>query len=497
MISVYGHDNAEGHAFFPRAALYSPTSAQGSLRVRESSNRSSFHPWSERHLQCVWFDPALRPPRLQTAKGEQVQIENPGVWNLEAGPDFLGAVARIEPGGRRMAGDVEIHVDPSGWASHGHANDPRYNRVRFHISYFPGDASGHGLPAGCIQLSLRDALAATPGFDFGAIDVSAYPFAARSATTPCARRLASRDPDVIGALLDAAGEERLRRKAARLQVRIEAAGAEQTLYEEVFCALGYKHNKAPFRHLADAVPLLVLREETACNTFAAYALLAGVTGLLPNHVQNRWDAETRAFVRRLWDCWWKLRERWEPHRLPATAWRTAGIRPANHPLRRLMAAASLFTRRESLGAHWARLAQAYPDRCEELASDDLQNLDAGYWARRFSFSSKPQQAPVALIGKSRADEIVLNVLIPFLATQKSPAPFNQGLLDRLPSDSDNGTVRQTAFALLGPDHPPSLYRSGLRKQGLLQIFHDFCLNDRSRCATCELPAILDSDNASG
>jgi hypothetical protein len=59
-------------------------------------------------------------------------------------------------------------------------------------------------------------------------------------------------------------------------------------------------------------------------------------------------------------------------------------------------------------------------------------------------------------------------------------------LRRLPPEENNQIVRQTAHNLLGPDHNPDLYRSGLRQQGLIQIFHDFCLTDRSRCGNCAL-----------
>jgi hypothetical protein len=47
-----------------------------------------------------------------------------------------------------------------------------------------------------------------------------------------------------------------------------------------------------------------------------------------------------------------------------------------------------------------------------------------------------------------------------------------------------------AFALFGHDHHPALYRSALRRQGLIQLFTDFCLNARAGCADCPLPAAL-------
>ncbi|MBQ3809008.1 MAG: DUF2851 family protein, partial [Kiritimatiellae bacterium] len=83
--------------------------------------------WNERHLQCIWADARLRPAALATTGGEPVEVLSPGVWNGGPGPDVRGAVRRI--GGRRAAGDVEIHVRPSDWAAHGHGGDPRYDRV--------------------------------------------------------------------------------------------------------------------------------------------------------------------------------------------------------------------------------------------------------------------------------------------------------------------------------------------------------------------------------
>ena len=91
--------------------------------------------WNERHLQCIWADARLRPAALATTGGEPVEVLSPGVWNGGPGPDFRGAVLRI--GGRRAAGDVEIHVRPSDWAAHGHDADPRYDRVVLHVAWFP------------------------------------------------------------------------------------------------------------------------------------------------------------------------------------------------------------------------------------------------------------------------------------------------------------------------------------------------------------------------
>jgi len=84
----------------------------------------------------------------------------------------------------------------------------------------------------------------------------------------------------------------------------------------------------------------------------------------------------------------------------------------------------------------------------------------------------------------------VNVAVPFLAALAGPPALPSTVLDTLPRENANRLARQTALNLFGPHHPGSLYRTGLRCQGLLQIFHDFCLNDRSRCASCAFPGLL-------
>jgi hypothetical protein len=474
-------------SYFTRARLYAPRPA-GARAVREESGRSWAFPYSERHLQCVWFDNALRPAELRTTDGERVVVEDPGVWNLEAGPDFHGAALRIGPDRRRMAGDVEIHIHPSDWRQHGHQSDPRYARVRVHVTYFPGALPEADLPPGAIQISLKDALAARPGFSFENVDLVAYPFALRAPEPPCLKVLRHWNADRKTALLDAAGEERLRRKSERMARRMREEGPDQVLYEDVMSALGFKHNKNAFRQLALRLPHDTLRAEAAGREEVAYALLAGVSGLLPATSPARWEEESKAFARRIWDAWWKRRERYAGAIMPRSAWRLAGIRPANHPLRRLMAAALLFSSGKTLASRWNTLS--LPQLLKSLT-----NLRGPYFDRHATLGGRRLTRPAALIGADRAEAIAINVFAPFLAAAGVQAPFDRGLLDQLPPETDNAIIRQTALNLFGPDHGPSLYRTGLRRQGLIQIFHDYCLDDRSRCAACTFPALLAREEA--
>ena len=48
---------------------------------------------SERLVQAIWYDGALRPAGLRAADGAPVRVVYPGRWNLEAGPDFRAGSA--------------------------------------------------------------------------------------------------------------------------------------------------------------------------------------------------------------------------------------------------------------------------------------------------------------------------------------------------------------------------------------------------------------------
>ncbi|MDD5678333.1 MAG: DUF2851 family protein [Kiritimatiellae bacterium] len=442
--------------------------------------------YTERHLQCIWFDAALRPGTLKTEQGKEIVVEHPGQWNLEDGPDFLGAVLRVGPEQRRLAGDVEIHVHPADWQRHGHARNPVYARVIAHVTYFSGALLSASLPGGAIQISLENALAADPVFSFESLDLTAYPYAAREPATPCAQVLKKLGPDYVAGLLESAGEERLRGKAARMAGAFPSKGADQILYEEIMTALGYKNNRAPFRYLAEQLSLEILRQASGGDPVKAYALLMGVAGLLPTQTPACWDAVTRAFVRQLWDHWWKHQAAWNARTLRRKNWKLSGLRPPNHPQRRLMLAAILFINAPDLVRRLTELNTGLPDNALASMMELFQPEANHYWQRRLALSGKVQTAPVSLMGEGRAAAIVLNVLVPFLAALGKHGVLSPAFLRRLPPEEDNQIIRQTAHNLLGPDHNPALYRSGLRQQGLIQIFNDFCLTDRSLCDQCAL-----------
>jgi hypothetical protein len=450
--------------------------------------RGSSFDYTERHLQCVWSDDAFRPEALTTRTGEQLLVITPGRWNLEPGPDFLDAVL-ILGDGRRVRGDVEIHIRPRDWESHGHSDDLRYQRVVAHVTYFERQGPPPKLPPGCMEICLQSALARQPGFCFDMIDVTAYPFATITPDNPpCAERIRTWAPDRQAAFLDAAGRCRLEAKARRFALHLQELPVAELFYRETMRALGYRPNASACLTLATSVSLADLQQ--CPSTLDAYALLLGVAGLLPETVPHHWPAANRAFLRKLWDSYWPVDEQWHARKLRPQAWQLAPLRPLNHPARRLAAAATLF---HNLPDNWQSqlLEQPSPRKqSEQLACwiNPGTTSPLAFWTTHMSLGGE-HAPPTALVGPTRLHTIVTNVLIP-LRQALVPA-VDEPITTKLPPGQLDTHMRRAAHALFGRDHNPALYaHHGLRQQGLLQIYHDFCIAHSGVCAQCRLPHAL-------
>ena len=379
-------------------------------------------PLTERHVQAVWYDYAMRPANLRTTQGARVRVVHPGEWNLGAGPDFKNAVVELasETGVRRLRGDVEVHLSPRDWEAHAHGRDPRYAGVIVHVTWFAGEAPP-SLPENAISIVLGPRFAAEPAFSPEQIDLSAYPFDRLPSTErPCRHWLAD-SPSVVQTLLDEAGRFRLNLKANRIGLILSnhLCGRSQLFYEEVMAALGYKANSRNFCSVARSVPLDRLLAEPE-NAAAALQSAA-------------------SFV----------------------AWERGATRPHNSPFARLSAAAALFTETDILSA---------------LEEADFSPIGCRIWVRRL--------VARRLMGAGRAAAVFANVIVPFALYEgriRTPLdwlpPEDVSLPVRLTAFRLLGP---------GHDPAAVYAKDGLRIQGLVQIHREFCLPIHPNCGTCYL-----------
>ena len=420
----------------------------------------------ELELQARWFAGDFGR-RFRAVDGREVEIVQFGTWNREAGPDFHGAAIRLDDG-ETKTGSIEFDLTDRSWDAHGHSTNPAFEDTILHVFVHASDRTFFTR-----TLSNRNVIQVR-------VDLATLPDAFAS-NVPLAHAGRCQSPlnnlpeERVTGIIDAASRFRLQRKAARLHAMIETHGRDEALFQEMAAALGYKQNKVPFTLVAQRLSIRALRSSPS----DAEALLFAIAGFLQGQDLSVYESETRGYVRGLWDRWWPHRDELQRLILPAAVWRLNGARPLNHPQRRLGALATVV--QEWTG--WTRaLGAAEPLRA---AREFLLGLDHPHWNLHYTLTSEPAPKPMALVGDSRALEILANVVVPLLHGQGIDVWHEY---EKLSARLTNRRL-ETAVARLfnGDPRRHSFVRTVARQQGLLQIYEDFCLQDNSDCANCPFP----------
>ena len=441
-------------------------------------------PPSEMEAQALWFE-HLYQRDLQTDDGRTVEIIQPGFWNHSGGPDFSRAVVRFSKNGVADAeltiGNIEVHLAATDWSAHGHHADPAYNETILHVvwetksgkAFFPATADFRRVP----QVVLGTQLVA-PWPELRPLCTSLLQRPLPGAVPGrCSPELARLPSDQIADILRAAGIFRFRQKAQRWYWRQRITSPAQALHEALAEALGFHANQINMRLVAQRLPWAKLR---ALKPEARLAHLFGLAGFLPNESVARLQAEPRAWLRELWEIWWKTRGALDYALLPKSQWKLAGLRPLNRPERRLAALAQIVPRMpELLAALKARDADRF--------AATLLGIRDPFWEKHATLTGTPLATPCRLLGEERVHDILINVFWPMVSLE-DPAAADAGL--REVTAAPSGAARVATQRLLISALTPKQTRESLVQQGLLQIFRDYCMTDCSRCADCSFPELV-------
>lgn len=423
----------------------------------------------EMELQSRWFAGEFGR-RFTSTCGQAVEIVQFGHLNHAAGPDFTEVAVRI--GDQTRTGTLELDTHPRDWEAHGHADNPNYDDVCLHVyviapsgdRYFTRTSSHREVIQ--VQLDLTSIDQAAPVY-----------FQAEAKLGRCSHPLAGMEPARLSGLLEAAAQFRLQRKSRRFHRVANIHGRPQALYQGLAEALGYRNNKLPMKVLAQRLPIASLLRER-CD---AEAKLFGLAGFLTAPSYEGATDAARPYLRELWERWWKLRDQFShPGGL---GWNLAGVRPANHPQRRVGALAAIVGQWRVIDAMLA--VQSYEGRAFEQL---LSGLEHPYWNYHFTLSSKPSKSAMALVGKARVADILANQIYPALIPER-PSLWAHYL--KMGAQLDNQKVRRAALRLFGEGAEAAAHAKFIyQQQALLQIYDDFCLVDASECDDCPFPEQL-------
>ncbi|MFQ5602352.1 MAG: DUF2851 family protein [bacterium] len=455
-------------------------------------------------LHKLWKSGKLFDQPMHTKSGQSVEVIFGGIENLDSGPDFKDAIIKFS--GKIQKGDVEIHFDASGWYAHGHHRDPRYNRVILHListareeEKFIEREDGVQVPQLNINVENQKAKLWKSNPSMPGKQKTSSLVVAECSLRRC-------ETSKILATIQSAGMRRFSEKVAQIKEDLISHSWDQLLYKKIFEALGYSKNQIPFRKLADTVTYDLLCSEmqrVSPDLFQqkCTALLFGAAGLLPSNQQIATeisDSETLSYVAPLRILWDQLSHRLEIKPMKFHEWQFFRLRPQNFPTRRMAGMVQLLTRTGWQGflQGFLNVVRGNASHFERIISELETMLTAqseGFWSNHYRFEHASQSTASlknkALIGKDRARDIVINIVIPSLYLYACEA--NDGVLvnllqeisQRYPLAADNAVVRTMKIQLFGtPSKRTKVMTSAVQQQGLLYLNKRYC--KKLNCVEC-------------
>jgi len=444
---------------------------------------------TERLLQAIWQHQRLKRGELKTVDGKIVRVFHPGFASVEGGPDFCNAVLQIGNESPR-SGDVEIDLWASGWRAHGHDKNKNFQNVLLHVVWDETKpTSNENVPA---VLSLKNALDAPLAELSLSLENESLRSLPENMRGKCCAPLRELDETRLTELLRQAARVRFENKAAQFRARAKNTGWEQTLWENLFRALGYKHNVWPMQNLAE---LKSSWSHGANSAFEFQARLLGVSGLLPDQL-TRAQKSTDNYLRRAWDFWWRERDEFAGSILPRAAWKFHGLRPANHPQRRLALASRWLTDKNFISKIEGWSATEIPDkRLMDSLHEILQVERDEFWSWHWTFKSARMKKPQPLLGDARVTDLAVNVILPWLwirAAEGKNEKIRSEIERRFfawPAAEDNSVLKLARQRLLGASNA-RIFKTAAAQQGLMQIVRDFCEHSNAVCDDCRFPELV-------
>jgi len=462
-------------------------------------------PIAEHLIYQLWEQNYFSSIPLKTIEGHKVTIISAGIKNEDSGPDFKDI--SIELDDQIYHGDLEIHRASEDWYQHSHHADPAYNNVIMHLVIGPEQFKE---PA--IRLDRHP----VPAQVFVDITEDEYTLLAKKyrlysyeKTPDSICPLRNNNDDFKIAVIDHFSRERLQAKADRFTEQRQTSSWNQILYVGTMEALGYSKNQIPFRKLAQRIPFEALMREFQRITkdeslYRPLGLLMGAAGLLPSQDTSfDWrkikDQESQDYVSRLEDLWSEFSTRLGLKPMRQEEWHFFRLRPSNFPTRRLAGASLILQQFVKAGILETilRIVEGLKEKYQQIIKE-LENLficqTIGYWATHYRLEEKApelaNQKSATLIGKQRAREIVINIVLPviFAYAAEIEAPLLKITILQLfrvyPRVSSNSIIKEMSRRLFGEEKIATQFiNTAARQQGLIHLYKLYC--HRQECERCQ------------
>ena len=461
---------------------------------------------------------------LTTADGLSLEIIDCGERNHdEAGPDYRNA--RIKIGNITFNGDVEIDTLHSDWKTHGHNLNKRYNKVILHAvlsndsSYpFVVTQSGRKVPTLSLEKFLSSSIKQNIEQDLKAIQSE------DEIAMPCSQLNHKIERREKLNYLKNLGLQRFRKKCEKNIERLKELVLlnelnikepkvhhdfhkeistrvytqkdfehlelwQQLYYEQLFEALGYSKNKDIMLKLSKTVDIKFIKSVDRINKEKIESILFHISGMFPD-VMDIADEETSEYLRKSLDLWSSIKNNYDSGLLNKNDWNFFKLRPQNFPTIRIAAGARLLEK-IVIQEQFIRIINIFKQYTDinklitKLRNEIIIKGD-GYWSGHYNFNKETKTKLNYFIGLGRADEIVINIILPIYSVYfeiNGDKELSQKVLDlylNYYQKEGNHLVDQINNTLgLKNEKFRSVYY-----QGMIDLFRNYCI--KKKCMECEI-----------
>jgi hypothetical protein len=480
---------------------------------------------TESALYDVWKKQGFKHP-LKTNGGEDISVLDSGNHSADiAGPDFKNARVRI--GNLTYVGDIEIDNNYSDWKAHGHNIDNKYTKVILHISFhnknnygYVYTRDGRKVPSICLS-NFMDKVA------IETLDLPEPEFHEETVGgIKCASNMDRSDKELKQKFLHQLGSDRFQKKCKKIFERLKELQFvnelglkepvisydlsnqfherkfnhsdftskeiwQQLLYELIFEALGYSKNKSQMISLAQAANIkFILKIETDGVLLEKYeAALLHISGLTQTK-ESTSEKGSAEYIERMDLHWNSIRPFYDGKIFDETQWHFFRLRPQNFPTIRIAGGVRLLQeliKGNLIGILVKKITEIHNIT---VLINSIRSLfvvkSDGFWRNHYVLDQTASAEIKYFVGASRADEIVVNVILPFFSVYFDVFG-NQNLSKKIlkmydfyEQKSENQIINEMAEALkLNEQTKRAVYA-----QGMIELFRNYC--SKNKCLECEI-----------
>lgn len=419
-------------------------------------------------LHYCWKHKLFPLAPLQTVDHLSVEVIDPGLHNMHAGPDFFNAKVKIN--GTLWVGNVEIHDKASDWYLHGHDHDPSYDNVVLHVCGVV-DAivkTNNGLTPPQMQLSVPEHV--TTHYQ-ELISTDHYP--------PCYRIVPHLSRLIIHSWMSALQTERLEQKTTAIRQRVALCDGswEAAYFTTLARNYGFGVNGDAFELWARNIPLHAV-DHHRDDLMQVEAIFLGQAGLLDiSAVPARYQqaALQDGYFARLRNEYLYLAHKFGLKPIDHQQWRFLRMRPQNFPHIRISQLAYLYHARK------ASLSQLVECKTVKELSEVLATKVTPYWETHYVFGSESAKNSKHMSPFS-INLLMINTAIPMLFAygryrgDDTLCDRAFDLLEQLRAE-DNNIVRMWQDCGLKAENAGD-------SQALIQLKKVYC--DKKDCLHCRI-----------